>query len=128
MSDDNRDAALPQAVGPYRQFAAAGELVFVSGQIPLNPASGELVDGSIAEATHQVLRNLSAVLESAGCSLASVVKTTIFLVDMADFTAVNEIYAHYFSPPYPARACVAVAELPKGARVEIEAVARQNRS
>ena len=113
----------PPAVGPYSPAAAAAGLLFVSGQIPLDPTSGGVIDDDIAAATHQVLANLKAVLASAGLSLAHVVKVTIFLVDMADFDTVNAIYADYFKPPYPARACVAVAALPKGARIEIEAIA-----
>ena len=113
----------PPAVGPYSPAAAAAGLLFVSGQIPLDPTSGGVIDDDIAAATHQVLANLKAVLASAGLSLAHVVKVTIFLVDMADFDTVNAIYADYFKPPYPARACVAVGALPKWARIEIEAIA-----
>lgn len=114
----------PAAIGPYSQAIVAGELVFVSGQIPLNPTSGELVSGSIEEETAQVLTNLQAVLTAAGSSLSLVVKTTIYLTDLADFARVNEVYARSFRAPAPARATVQVAALPRGARVEIDAIAR----
>ena len=113
----------PQAIGPYSQAIAAGQLLFLSGQIPLDPATGKLVDGGIAEQTHRVMSNLRAVLTAAGSSFDNVVKTTIFLADMNDFAAVNEVYGSYFENPAPARACVQVAELPMKARVEIDAVA-----
>ncbi|MBF0308848.1 MAG: RidA family protein [Magnetococcales bacterium] len=115
--------AAPQAIGPYSQGVRVGEWLFLSGQIPLDPATGVLVEGGIAEQTRQVLQNLRAVLQAAGGDLAQVVKTTLFLVDLDDFAAVNEIYARFFQAPHPARATVQVAALPKGARVEIEAVA-----
>ncbi|MBL03073.1 MAG: reactive intermediate/imine deaminase [Acidobacteria bacterium] len=113
----------PQAIGPYSQAIAAGQLLFLSGQIPLDPATGKLVDGGIAEQTHRVMSNLRAVLTAAGASFDNVVRTTIFLADMNDFTAVNEVYGSYFENPAPARACVQVAELPMKARVEIDAIA-----
>lgn len=112
----------PAAIGPYAQAVVAGELVFTSGQIPIDPASGLLVGENIAEQTHRVCRNLEAVLSAAGSSLTRVVKTTCFLANMADFAAFNEVYAQYFTEK-PARACVAVKELPKGALVEIEVIA-----
>ncbi|HEX8651119.1 MAG TPA: RidA family protein [Pyrinomonadaceae bacterium] len=113
----------PQAIGPYSQAVRAGALVFASGQIPLDPQTGEFVEGGVAEQTEQVLRNLSAVLEAAGTSLDRVVKTTVFLADMNDFAAMNEVYGRYFSQDAPARATVEAARLPRDARVEIEAIA-----
>jgi 2-iminobutanoate/2-iminopropanoate deaminase len=113
----------PTAIGPYSQAIRAGQLLFASGQIPLDPASGSLVDGNAAAQTRRVMENLRAVLESAGLSFASVVRTTIYLIDMNDFASVNEVYGSYFTEPYPARATVQVARLPKDARVEIDAVA-----
>ncbi|MEI6308201.1 MAG: RidA family protein [bacterium] len=109
-------------VGPYSPGVEAGGFIFLSGQIPLLP-DGALVEGDIQAQVEQSLENLKGLLEQAGLDLKAVVKTTIFLTDMADFPAVNEIYARYFSPPFPARSTVAVLALPKGARVEIEAVA-----
>lgn len=115
----------PSAIGPYSQAISFGDLVFCSGQIPLDPETGELVGGGdIRAETHQVMKNLSAVLEASGGALARVVKTTIFLADLADFGAVNEIYAEYFpGEAPPARSTVEVAALPRGARVEIECIA-----
>lgn len=115
----------PAAIGPYSQAIAYGELVFTSGQIPLDPRTGELLRGSIQEETARVLDNLGAVLEAAGASFDTVIKTTIFLTDMGDFQAVNEIYGQKFTGTKPARSTVQVAALPKGARVEIEAIARK---
>jgi 2-iminobutanoate/2-iminopropanoate deaminase len=113
----------PGAIGPYSQAVRAGDFVFLSGQIPLDPGTGQLVAGGIAEQTHQVLKNLGAVLEAAGTSYAGVVKTTVYLADMGEFTAMNEIYGTYFSSPAPARATVQAARLPRDVRVEIDAVA-----
>ena len=113
----------PQAIGPYSQAVRAGGFVFASGQIPLDPETGEFVAGGVAEQTEQVLRNLSAVLEAAGASLDRVVKTTVFLADMNDFAAMNEVYGRYFKEDAPARATVEAARLPRDARVEIEAIA-----
>ncbi len=116
----------PKAIGPYSQAIRAGQLLFLSGQIPLDPASGQLVEGDVTVQTRRVMDNLSAVLAGAGLSFASVVRTTIFLADMADFAKVNEVYATYFpasAGPPPARATVQVAQLPRGARVEIDAIA-----
>lgn len=113
----------PAAIGPYSQAIKAGGFVFVSGQIPTDPKTGEFVSGGIAEQTDRVLRNLAAVLEAAGSSLGQVVKTTVFLADMKEFSPMNEVYGTFFSGAPPARATVAAAGLPKGARVEIEAVA-----
>ena len=115
--------AAPGAIGPYSQAIVAGEFVFCSGQIPLDPASGQLVTGAIEEQTRRVLDNLRAVLSAAGTSLERVVKTTIFLADMNDFTTVNSIYAEYFQYEPPARSTVQVARLPRDVRVEIEAIA-----
>lgn len=113
----------PAAIGPYSQAIKAGGFVFVSGQIPTDPETGQFVAGGIAEQTEQVLKNLSAVLEAAGSSLDLVVKTTVFLADMKEFSGMNEVYATFFSSSPPARATVAAAGLPRDARVEIEAVA-----
>ena len=113
----------PQAIGPYSQGIRADKLLFLSGQIPIDPASGELVGGDIEAQTRQVLNNMSAVLEAAGASLSDVVKTTVFLVDLADFPAFNATYASFFTTAPPARSTVQVAALPKGARVEVEAIA-----
>jgi 2-iminobutanoate/2-iminopropanoate deaminase len=113
----------PQAIGPYSQAVVAGGLVFASGQIPLDPQTGEFVAGGTAEQTEQVLRNLTAVLEAAGSSLAQVVKTTVYLADMGDFAAMNEVYGRYFQHEPPARATVQAARLPRDARVEIDVIA-----
>ena len=116
----------PAAIGPYSQAMIAGELVFTSGQIAIDPATGLLVEGSVTEQTHQVCRNLEQVLLAAGASLESAVKTVCFLADMADFAAFNEVYAQYFTGR-PARSCVAVRALPKGALVEVEVVAQKRK-
>lgn len=113
----------PAAIGPYSQAIVAGGLLFCSGQIPLDPVSGELVSGTVELETERVMENLRGVLEAAGTDFDHLVKTTIYLTDMADFAAVNQVYGQYFSAIKPARATVAVAALPRGARVEIEAVA-----
>jgi 2-iminobutanoate/2-iminopropanoate deaminase len=113
----------PAAIGPYSQAIRAGGFVFCSGQIPTDPATGEFVQGGIAEQTEQVLKNLAAVLEAAGSSLDRIVKTTVFLADMKEFSGMNEVYAKFFEGAPPARATVAAAGLPRDARVEIEAVA-----
>ena len=115
--------AAPKAIGPYSQAIRAGELLFVSGQIPLDPATGVLVDGDIATQTHRVFANLKAILEAGGASLDRVVRTTVYLADMDDFVAMNEVYATYFSAPAPARATVQAARLPKDARIEIDVIA-----
>ncbi len=112
----------PQAIGPYSQAIRAGGLLFVSGQIPLDPSTGELVDGDVRAQTKQVMRNLGEILKAAGVSFDRVVRTTIFLADLADFAAVNETYGGYFDAP--ARATFQVARLPKDARVEIDAIAQ----
>lgn len=113
----------PAAIGPYSQAITAGGFVYTSGQIPLDPSTGSLVPGAIQEQAVQVLKNLSAVLSAAGSGLDRVVKTTVFIKDMNDFAALNEVYAGYFSAPFPARSCVEAARLPKDVLVEIEAVA-----
>lgn len=114
--------AAPAAIGPYSQAIRDGTLVFTAGQIGLDPATGQLVEG-VAAQTERALRNLSAILDAAGTSLERVVKTTIFLADMDDFDTVNQVYASHISSPFPARSTVAVRSLPKGALVEIEAIA-----
>ena len=114
----------PAAIGPYSQAVrAGGELVFLSGQIPLDPATGTLVEGDIAAQTRRVMENLRAVLAAAGCTFADVVRTTIYLVDLGHVAAVNEAYGAFLAEPYPARATVQVAALPRGAHVEIDAIA-----
>lgn len=114
----------PAAIGPYSQAIVVDKLVFTSGQIPLDPRTGELVRGTITEETTRVMDNLGAVLEAAGAGFDTVLKTTIFLTDIGDFAAVNEVYGARFTQTKPARSTVQVAALPKGARVEVEAVAR----
>ncbi len=113
----------PRAIGPYSQAVRAGNLVFASGQIPIDPATGEFVAGGIAEQTDQVLRNLTSVFAAAGVELKQIVKTTVFLADMEDFAAMNEVYGRFFGAQPPARATVQAARLPRDARVEIEAIA-----
>jgi len=113
----------PRAIGPYSQAVRAGNLVFASGQIPIDPATGEFVAGGVAEQTEQVLRNLTSVFAAAGVELNQIVKTTVFLADMEDFAAMNEVYGRFFGEQPPARATVQAARLPRDARVEIEAIA-----
>jgi 2-iminobutanoate/2-iminopropanoate deaminase len=115
----------PAAIGPYSQAIDAGDFVFLSGQVPIDPKTGELIGGDIAAQTDRVLDNLGAVLEAAGLSFADVVKTTIYLLDLGDFQTVNGIYAKRFTNAPPARATVQVSALPKGARVEIDAIAKK---
>lgn len=114
----------PAAIGPYSQAIKVGELVFVSGQLPIDPATGAFAEGGIKELTRQSLTNMKAILEEAGTSMANVVKTTVFLADMNDFAAINEVYAEFFAAPFPARSAVAIKTLPKGALVEIECIAQ----
>ena len=116
--------AAPAAIGPYSQGIALGDLVFTAGQIPLDPATMQIVGGTIQEQTDRVMRNLSGILEAAGTSLASVVKTTVFLSDMNEFAAMNEVYARWFGDHKPARSTVQVSRLPRDVKVEIEAIAR----
>lgn len=113
----------PAAIGPYSQAIKAGNFMFVSGQIPVDPATGNVVDGGIAAQTKQVLENITAILKSADMGLEHVVKTTVFLADLNDFQAVNQVYGEYFSQDAPARGCVQVARLPKDVAIEIEAIA-----
>jgi 2-iminobutanoate/2-iminopropanoate deaminase len=113
----------PGAIGPYSQAIRAGSLLFVSGQVPIDPATGAIVDGDIAAQTRRVLQNLGAILEAAGLSFDHVVRTTVFLTDMNDFAAMNEVYATCFTSPAPARATVQVSRLPKDARIEIDVIA-----
>lgn len=118
-----RTDAAPAAIGPYSQAVRVDRTLFLSGQIAIDPASGAVIEGDVASQTHQVMRNLQAVLQAAGGDLGCLVKTGIFLVDMGDFAAVNAVYASYLSEPYPARATVAVSALPKGVLVEIDGIA-----
>jgi len=113
----------PGAIGPYSQAIKTGGMVYCSGQIPIDPVTGEFISNDIAEQTEQVLKNLAAVLEAGGTSLGNVVKTTVFLADMSDFAAMNEVYARYFNENKPARATVQAARLPRDAKVEIECIA-----
>jgi 2-iminobutanoate/2-iminopropanoate deaminase len=115
--------AAPQAIGPYAQAVRAGQWLFLSGQVGLDPKTGALTPGGVVAETTRVLENLRAVLTAAGGALDDVVRTTIYLVDLADFARVNEVYAGFFTTPFPARATVGVAALPRGARVEIDAIA-----
>ena len=115
-------AEAPAAIGPYSQGVVAGNLLFISGQLPLDPKTGEFVKGGIEEKTHRVLMNLRAIAEAAGADLSHVVKTTIFLTDLSNFSAVNKIYAEYFSGVFPARSTVQVSSLPKGGEIEVEAI------
>jgi len=114
----------PPAIGPYSQAIRAGSLLFVSGQIPLDPATGNLVEGDLAAQTHRVFQSLEAILAAAGATFDNVVRTTVYLADMNDFPAMNAVYATYFSSPAPARATVQAARLPKDARVEIDLIAQ----
>ncbi|HZJ14510.1 MAG TPA: RidA family protein [Chthoniobacteraceae bacterium] len=113
----------PAAVGPYSQAVAVGGMLFCAGQIPLDPATGEMVSGDVAAQTERVCANIAAVLQANGMTFANVVKTTVFLTDMANFGAMNTVYATYFTEPFPARSTVAVAALPRGSAVEIEVIA-----
>ena len=116
-------SSAPQAIGPYSQAIRAGNLIFVSGQIPLDPATGMMVPGDIGEQTRRVFQNLGEILKAAGASFDHVVRTTVYLADMGDFAAMNEVYGTYFSTPAPARSTVQAARLPKDARVEIDVIA-----
>jgi len=123
MKKEIKTEKAPKAIGPYSQAIVANGLIFASGQIPIDPSTGELNTGSIEEQTRLVLSNLKAVLEAAGSSFDQVVKCTVFLQDMNDFSRMNAVYGEFFKPPYPARAAVQVARLPKDVKVEIEAIA-----
>ncbi len=113
----------PKAIGPYSQAVKAGNLVFVSGQIPIDPATGALIEGDIAAQTHRVMKNLTAILEAAGTSMDAVVRCSVYLADMGDFAAMNAVYGSYFADPAPARATIQAVRLPKDARVEIDVIA-----
>ncbi len=113
----------PGAIGPYSQAIRTGNLIFVSGQLPVDPTTGNFAEGGIKELTRQSLSNIKAILEAEGTDMAHVVKTTVFLADMSDFAEMNEVYATFFTTPFPARSAVAIKTLPKNARVEIECVA-----
>ena len=115
----------PAAIGPYSQAIQVGNLIYTSGQIPIDPATGQLVEGGVKEQARQSLSNIQAILQEAGLTMASVVKTTVFMADMADFAEMNSVYAEFFTEPYPARSAVAVKTLPKNALVEIEVVAEK---
>ena len=114
----------PAAIGPYSQAVRAGDLLFVSGQVPIDPATGELIDGDVAAQTQRVLQSLDAIVREAGATFDDVVKTTVYLADMNDFVAMNRVYATWFANPAPARAAVQVARLPKDAQIEIDAIVR----
>ncbi len=129
MSRDNSPEAVstakaPAAIGPYSQAVKAGELLFISGQLPVDPETGEFARGGIEERAHQCLKNLKAIAEAAGTGLDRVVKATVFLTDMADFARVNQVYAQYFTAALPARSAIQVAALPKNADIEIEAIVK----
>ena len=116
-------AKAPAAIGPYSQAIQVGNLVYTSGQIPIDPATGNLVEGGIKEQARQALKNIQAILQEAGLSMENVIKTTVFMADMNDFADMNAVYGEFFSEPYPARSAVAVKTLPKGALTEIEVIA-----
>ena len=116
----------PSAIGPYSQAIQVGNFVYASGQIPIDPATGAIVDGDIKAQTRQSLNNVKAILAEAGLSMRNVVKTTVFMADMNDFADMNSVYAEFFTEPYPARSAVAVKALPKGAQVEIEVIAAKD--
>lgn len=124
MKAINTDKA-PAAIGPYSQAIHAGNLVFVSGQLPVDPATGNFAEGGIKELTRQSLINMKNILEAEGLKMSQVVKTTVFLADMADFAEMNEVYAEFFEKPFPARSAIAIKTLPKNARVEIECIASE---
>ncbi len=113
----------PAAIGPYSQAILSNGYLFASGQIPIDPQTGNIESSDITEQTHRVMKNIKAVLENCGCGFDAVVKTTVFLTDLNDFATVNKIYGEYFAEPYPARSCVQVAALPKGAKIEAEIIA-----
>ena len=123
MKQPGQTTLAPAAIGPYSQAIQAGDTVYVSGQLPIDPATGQFAEGDIRDLTRQSLLNVQHILESVGLSMAHVVKTTVFLADMNDFAGMNEVYADFFAAPFPARSAVAVKTLPKGASVEIECVA-----
>ncbi|EAC2163551.1 RidA family protein [Campylobacter coli] len=118
----------PKAIGPYSAYREANGLLFISGQIPINPASGEIESSDIKEQTKQSLKNIGAILEENGISYDQVIKTTCLLADISDFAAFNEVYAQFFKSPYPARSAFAVKDIPKGAKVEIEVIAQKDKT
>lgn len=122
MKKQIETAAAPKAIGPYSQAIQVGNTVYISGQIPLDPNTAQMVEGGIESETKRVLENIKAIMKASGGEMANIVKTTILLTDMNDFSKVNEIYASYFSPPFPARATFQVSRLPRDARIEIEAI------
>ena len=123
MREAVSSTSAPKAIGPYSQAIKAGNLLFVSGQVPIDPATGNLIDGDIATQTHRVFKNIGEILKAAGASFDAVVRSTVYLQDMNDFARMNEVYGTYFSSPAPARATVQAARLPRDARVEIDVVA-----
>jgi 2-iminobutanoate/2-iminopropanoate deaminase len=123
MREAVSSTSAPKAIGPYSQAIKAGNLLFVSGQVPIDPATGNLIDGDIATQTHRVFKNIGEILKAAGASFDAVVRSTVYLQDMNDFARMNEVYGTYFSSPAPARATVQVARLPKDAKVEIDVIA-----
>jgi 2-iminobutanoate/2-iminopropanoate deaminase len=123
MRDAISAAGAPAAIGPYSAGVRSGNMLFLSGSIPLDPATGQVVPGDISAQATRVMENIAALLSSAGASFAQVVKTTVFLADMSEFTAMNEVYARYFTAPFPARSTVQVSRLPRDVRLEIEVVA-----
>jgi 2-iminobutanoate/2-iminopropanoate deaminase len=123
MRDAVSTSSAPAAIGPYSQAIRAGSLLFVSGQIPLDPATATMVEGDITVQTHRVFRNLAGILEAAGSSLDRVLRATVYLIDMSDFAAMNDVYGTYFSSPAPARSTIQAARLPRDARVEIDVIA-----
>jgi 2-iminobutanoate/2-iminopropanoate deaminase len=123
MRSSVRTDAAPAALGPYSQAVRAGQFLFVSGQLALNPATGAFVEGGIGEQTRRVFQNIGAILDAGGASLAKVVRATVYLADITDFAAMNEVYATFFAPPYPARSTIQAAKLPKDARIEVDVIA-----
>jgi len=123
-----KTAKAPEAIGPYSQGMVAGGFLFISGQIPLDPATGAVEGSNVEEQTGRVMENISAILEASGAGMEDIVKTTIYLEDIDDFSAVNSVYSGFLRPPYPARATVGVKSLPKGVKVEIDAIAVMERS
>ena len=113
----------PKALGPYSQAIQAGQFLFVSGQVPIDPVSGQLVEGSIADQTRRALENIGAILKAGGASFQHVVRTTVYLADLGDFTAMNEVYATFFTPPQPSRSTIQAARLPRDARIEVDVIA-----
>lgn len=123
MKNEIKTTSAPQAIGPYSQAIKADNMVFVSGQIAMDPQTSELRSGSIEDETRMVLANLKGIVEAAGCSISDIVKCTVFLKDLGDYAGMNQVYGDFFTPPYPARVALQVARLPKNARIEIEAIA-----